>query len=298
MVHNILKNENYVGNLTYNRTSRRLAQTQINNPEHVWVRSSGVVDSVVDQDLFARAQKIMSERYISIPNDQILRRLRIALARKGKLTSSIIKNTPGLPSPSCLVQRFGSIRNAYKLIDYNGSRDCRWFEQRDHWANVLAELASQVAGALKADFRTRLNLTDDGTALTRGGSDKVISFQVVRKLAKRSPKHVALWRAHQRKQRAEFCVYLRLNDSNEAIQDYILLKSAETATPYLTLSDGLLARHNAVRIDAVSNLIRVIKARMISFGHAASAKRNRRNRQRKSTQSKSKNDRALRRLKK
>lgn len=298
MVHNILKNENYVGNLTYNRTSRRLAQTQINNPEHVWVRSSGVVDSVVDQDLFARAQKIMSERYISIPNDQILRRLRIALARKGKLTSSIIKNTPGLPSPSCLVQRFGSIRNAYKLIDYNGSRDCRWFEQRDHWANVLAELASQVAGALKADFRTRLNLTDDGTALTRGGSDKVISFQVVRKLAKRSPKHVALWRAHQRKQRAEFCVYLRLNDSNEAIQDYVLLKSAETATPYLTLSDGLLARHNAVRIDAVSDLIRAIKARMLSFGDAAPTKRSRPNKQSKSMPPKSKNNRALPRFQK
>jgi DNA invertase Pin-like site-specific DNA recombinase len=32
MIHNILKNENYVGNIVYNRTSRRLGQTLVNNP--------------------------------------------------------------------------------------------------------------------------------------------------------------------------------------------------------------------------------------------------------------------------
>jgi DNA invertase Pin-like site-specific DNA recombinase len=298
MIHDILKNENYVGNLVYNKTSRRLGQTQVSNPDHLWVRRLGVVPPAIDQDLFARAQKIMAERYISIPEDQMLRRLRIALARKGRLSSSIIKKTAGLPSPACYVKHFGSIRNAYKLIDYDGSRDCRWFDVRNHWTEVLSELANRVAEALKADLGVCLNLTDDGTALTRSGSDKIISFQVVRKLAKRSPKHVALWRAHQRKQRAEFCVYLRLNDSNEAIQDYVLLRSAETASPYLTLSDGLLARHNAVRIDALSDLIRGIEARMISFDHAAPTKRSRSNRQRKSMLPKSKNDRALRRPKK
>ena len=40
MVHAILKNENYVGNLVYNSTSRRLGQTQVNNPRHLWVRSA------------------------------------------------------------------------------------------------------------------------------------------------------------------------------------------------------------------------------------------------------------------
>jgi hypothetical protein len=85
MVHSILRNENYIGNLVYNRTSRRLGQTQVNNPDQLWIRSLGVVPPVIDQDLFARAQKIMAERYISIPEDQMLRRLRLTLARKGKL---------------------------------------------------------------------------------------------------------------------------------------------------------------------------------------------------------------------
>jgi hypothetical protein len=69
----ILKNENYIGNLVYNRTSRRLGQKQVNNPHHLWIRTSSVVAPVVDQNLFARAQKIMAERYVSIPEDQMLR---------------------------------------------------------------------------------------------------------------------------------------------------------------------------------------------------------------------------------
>jgi hypothetical protein len=73
MIEAILKNENYVGNLVYNRTSRRLGQKLVNNPHHLWVRSAAAVDPIIDQDLFARAQKIMAERYISIPEDEMLR---------------------------------------------------------------------------------------------------------------------------------------------------------------------------------------------------------------------------------
>ena len=34
MIHTILKNENYIGNIVYNRTTRRLGQKQMNNPHH------------------------------------------------------------------------------------------------------------------------------------------------------------------------------------------------------------------------------------------------------------------------
>ena len=140
MVHSILRNENYIGNLVYNRTSRRLGQTQVNNPDHLWIRSPDVVPPAIDQDLFERAQKIMAERYISIPEDQMLRRLRLTLGRKGKLTTRIIKNAPGLPSVACYIKHFGSLRQAYALIGYQGSRDCEWFDVRDHWSELLSKL--------------------------------------------------------------------------------------------------------------------------------------------------------------
>ncbi|WP_334364390.1 recombinase family protein [Bradyrhizobium sp. AZCC 1578] len=289
MVHSILRNENYIGNLVYNRTSRRLGQAQVNNPHHLWIRSPGVVAPAIDQDLFARAQKIMAERYISIPEDQMLRRLRLTLGRKGKLTTRIIKNAPGLPSVACYIKHFGSLRKAYALIGYQGSRDCEWFDVRDHWSELLSKLAGQVAEALRTDLGILLNLTDDGAGLARHGNSKIISFQVVRRMAQRTPNHVALWRAHPRKERTKLCVFLRLKEANKVVQDYVLLPAADTAKPYLTLSDGALARHKAVRVDTENELIRNIKARFTSSSHAAPAKPTRPNKRKKSSRPKTRN---------
>ena len=293
MVHSILRNENYIGNLVYNRTSRRLGQTQVNNPDHLWIRSPGVVPPVIDQDLFARAQKIMAERYISIPEDQMLRRLRLTLGRKGKLTTRIIKSAPGLPSVACYIKHFGSLRKAYALIGYQGSRDCEWFDVRDYWSELLSKLAAQVAEALKIDLGIWLNLTDDGAGLARHGS-KIISFQVVRRMARRTPNHVALWRAHLRKERTKLCVFLRLKESNKVVQDYVLLPAADTAKPYLTLSDGALARHKAVCADTMNELIRNIEAKFKSSSHAAPSKPTRPNKRRKPCRPKTKNVHARR----
>ena len=51
MIHRILGNENYVGNLVHNRTSRRLGQKQVRNPDHFWVRREGIIDPIVDPKL-------------------------------------------------------------------------------------------------------------------------------------------------------------------------------------------------------------------------------------------------------
>ena len=292
MVHDILKNENYIGNLVYNRTSRRLGQKQVNNPHHLWIRTS-VLPPAVDPDLFARAQKIMAERYISIPEDQMLRRLRLLLARKGRLSTSIINEAPGLPSPACYVKHFGSMRGAYKLIGYESSRDCRWIDARERWADVLSKLAGRVAEALRTDLGIRLKLTDDGTALANA-RDRIISFQVVRKLAKRTPNHVARWRAHLKKERAKLCVFLRLEDDNETVQDYALLATADATTPNLTLSDGLLHKRKGVRVDTVSGLIRHIELRFTLASRAAPAKSRRKNSRRKAVPPKARSGRARR----
>lgn len=51
-VHTILRNENYVGNLVYNRTSRRLGQKLVTNPSDQWVRRDAVIDPFVERSLF------------------------------------------------------------------------------------------------------------------------------------------------------------------------------------------------------------------------------------------------------
>jgi DNA invertase Pin-like site-specific DNA recombinase len=294
MVHSILRNENYIGNLVYNRTSRRLARKQVNNPAQQWVRSSAGVGPVVDPELFARAQKIMAERYISIPEDEMLRRLRLTLGRKGKLSTSIIHDAPGLPSVACYIKHFGSLRKAYALIGYAGSRDCNWSDARSGWSDVLSKLAAEVAGALRAELGILVTSTERGTALIQIGTRKVISFQVVRQMVKRSANHAALWRAHLRKERSELCIFLRLDDTNKVIQDYVLATASDSAKPYLTLSDAAMASQKMDCVKTVEGLITEAKARFTSSSHAAPAKPRRQNKRRKPSRPKTKNGRARR----
>ena len=139
MICTILK-RNYIGNIVYNRTSRRLGQKLVKIPEHLWIRSAEAISPIVDRGIFARAQKMMSERHIEIPEDQMLLRLRIALARKGKLSSNLIEKTAGLPCVTSYTKHFGSLRNAYALIGYKAPRDYDWLDIKHTWAEVLAKL--------------------------------------------------------------------------------------------------------------------------------------------------------------
>jgi hypothetical protein len=96
-VHFILTNESYIGNLVWNRRSKRLKQKALENPERLWIRSNGALSPIIDPKLFARVQELMQGRWISLSKEKMLARLRKALHENGRLTSKIINETPGLP---------------------------------------------------------------------------------------------------------------------------------------------------------------------------------------------------------
>ena len=261
MIHAVLKNENYVGNVVYNRTSRRLGQKLANNPHHLWIRGTAAIDPVADRSLFACAQKMMPERRLEIPEDQMLTRLRVLLHRKGRLNSRIINDTPGLSSVSTYVKHFGSLRKAYALIGYVPQRNCDWIDTRGFWSEELIRHATQVAKALTDDPRIQVRVDDDRAGLTVNERLRV-SFLVARQLEKKKPGHATQWRAYRAQIQPGLLVALRLNDAYQAIQDYVLLPVSACAGPYLRLSDASLARHKAVRVESLRDLIRAIKARL------------------------------------
>ena len=242
MIHNVLRNENYIGNIVYNRTSRRLGQALVNNPRHLWVRCEAVVEPVVDKSVFARAQKIMADRYVSIPEDQMLMRLRVLLHRKGKLTYRIIDRAAGMPSASCYKKHFGSLRKAFALIGYVSPRNCDWLDTKGHWSELVAELSAKIA---RPD----------------------VTVMVARHLVKPKPSFAAQWRAYRRSVPfARLVAIVRLNEANKAIHDYVLLPGTGWTGPYLRLSNPALGRMKAVKFKTVDELIGAIKARRKSGG--------------------------------
>lgn len=165
MVHYLLQNENYVGNIVYNRSSFRLRQARKDNPPELWIRTKGAVDPMVDRGLFAKAQQIMKEHYIRLSDEKLLERLKDALKEKGRLSVSVMNGVPGLASPALYVLRFGSLRKAYKLIGYRSPRDCRYIDSKPLLKSKLSEKASDIAPGYQgfgcvSDIRRNCQLHD------------------------------------------------------------------------------------------------------------------------------------------
>jgi DNA invertase Pin-like site-specific DNA recombinase len=53
-----------------------------------------------------------------LSDDQLLDQVRVALARAGRLSHSVLRATPGMPSGATLRRRFGSFKNLYELVGY------------------------------------------------------------------------------------------------------------------------------------------------------------------------------------
>ena len=96
-VAHILQNENYIGNIVYNRQSHKLGTRKISNSPAAWVRAEGCFAPIVDPDVFERVQRILRTRRIEIDEDEMLSRLRRASHKKGRLSQTVINGTSGLP---------------------------------------------------------------------------------------------------------------------------------------------------------------------------------------------------------
>jgi len=174
----ILRNENYVGNLVYNRRSRKLRGDPVYNPPNLWVRSKGCIEPIIGLDIFRAAKKIIEERRVDLSEEEMLARLRRTLMKEGRLSPAIINKTVGLPCHHVYIAHFGSIRNAYRLIGYTSKRNCDYIDTRQVWADVLAELASQVTTMIEK-IGGRIVLSDSTECLHVNGTVN-ISFRVAR----------------------------------------------------------------------------------------------------------------------
>jgi hypothetical protein len=110
-----------------------------------------------------------------------------------------------------------------------------------------------------------VRVNKDGIGLAVNEKRK-ISFLIARQLTKRKPGHAAQWRACSRRMPSGVLVVIRLNEANKAVQDYLLLPASGRTGPYLRLSGTSLARHKAVRVERLDELIGEVKARLGARG--------------------------------
>jgi DNA invertase Pin-like site-specific DNA recombinase len=217
----LLRNEAYMGNLIYNRKTKKLGAKIARNPRDLWIRSEDAIESIIERDTFRRAQKIMEERRISIAEEEMLLRLRKVLMKKGKLSKAIINLSPGLPSVSSYLIHFGTLRNIYRLIGYSGNQAC-WDKLAAHkrWVTLQLGNAAHLRDAFeRAGSHATLNPSIECLRIDHAVN---ICFRVAR--CRNYEGRPLRWTLQYRVGWPKgWVVAVRLSENNESILDYVLL---------------------------------------------------------------------------
>jgi len=287
LIGRLLRNENYIGNLIYNRHSAKLREKRKCNPPELWIRSEGSVEAIIEQKLFLRARKVIEERRVNLSEEEMLTRLRKTLMKRSKLSPAIINDTVGLPCTATYMNRFGSLRNVYRLIGYIPKRDYEYLESRARWADLNAALASQVAaGIKKADGGSTIQGATDGLVVNETTS---IFFRVARWCAGKRENHSCHWSIHHRNRRpAGWIVAIRLTERNADVLDYLLLPTPTTIGPLIRFSETARGSYGIDRFENFDALARSLIRRLTQKNRASATRSARSKKPRKTSARRSK----------
>jgi DNA invertase Pin-like site-specific DNA recombinase len=164
LIKRILRNELYIGNNIWGRTSCKLKTERVINSPEKWLRADGAFEPIVDRSLFEAAQAIFRDRvehpitgkHPLYSKEEMLRRLRRLLKRHGYLSSKLINESRGIVATSSFETRFGSLTRAYQLIGYVQKND-RPRKRRRHRRFHLSD--DEMLEKLKGLLRERGHLT-------------------------------------------------------------------------------------------------------------------------------------------
>jgi hypothetical protein len=223
--------------------------TEVRRPESDWILTHGAFEKLVDQGTFAATQGILLQRTFNKSDEELLDNLRLLLSREGRLSLRLVKDTPGMASPSTYRARFGSLRRAYQLIGYGcpkqfGPIDLRRRTQalREELIATLATLFPNELSVVRLGGRWRSRL--------RLRSRLIVSVLVAR--STRAWRETVQWRIDPVRHERQYVTLLaRLDNESRAFLDFHVLPNIDRPRRFhISLTDSWLKR--GMRLEALS----------------------------------------------
>jgi DNA invertase Pin-like site-specific DNA recombinase len=235
----VLTHPKYTGCHVFGRTSSKLYTPVVRLPKSEWVLTPGAFEPLIDHTTYSEAQRILQGRTINKSSEELLDSLRGLLAKKGKLSLHLIKNSEDVPSPSTYRHRFGSLRRAYELIGYGRPDQFGPIDLRRRTQALREGLVSQIAAMFPDDvsivrrggkWRSRLQLSNGLT----------VSVLVARSV--QIWKKTLRWRVDPvRYERGLVTLLARLDESNNSFLDFHVFPSVNRVKRFdLCLMDDWL----------------------------------------------------------
>jgi len=198
----------------------------------------------------------MKEHYVRRSDQELLNHLRDALREKGRLSGTIMNRMPGMPSNALYAWRFGSLRNAFRLIGYRSSRNFGYLDARPKLTAKLLEHASDVARRIRALGASAI--FDAATHTLSIDNRLTVSLRIARYYP--DGDKVAVWHVHRRAQLPPGLILaLRLNKKNTEIIDYFLIPTTEMKKIRIALRETQrYSRFDKYHIASIADAIRKI----------------------------------------
>jgi DNA invertase Pin-like site-specific DNA recombinase len=223
----LLANESYLGHIIFNRTSTKFGRRPtVHNPPDMWIRRDNAFPPIINEEHFRKAQKIISERRQGRSAESLVQRLTALRQENGYLTSGMIDADDDLPSVQTLRRQYGSLTEAYRLIDYQPARLVR--------RTKIAAARRSIVEAMAVDIAARLGMLgskaeiEDKARLIRIDGDLSVSLCAARATPERLGR--IRWYAHvDRYAKSDLTLVLRVNVTDTGIEACYLVPTAELA---------------------------------------------------------------------
>lgn len=200
------------------------------------------------------------QRRFCLSNREMLARLSSLLREKGQLSRAIIDEAENLPSHCTYIARFGSLRNAYKLIGHVPEASFRYIDARRLIVSAQADIANKLVGDMQAVGRSAV--FDEKTGVLTIEGKLTISILIFRSRYERG--RWRRWFTGRRLDRSyDMFVAVRMNDANVSVLDYFLLPAVEMTSANISLTGKNQARLDAYRIGTLDALSCAIRAQVL-----------------------------------
>jgi DNA invertase Pin-like site-specific DNA recombinase len=172
----ILTHPKYIGCAVFGQVSKKLHTPVVKIPKSEWILGPGAFGSIIDPSTFAEAQKVLGAHRCERTDKELLDDLRGLLASEGRLSFTVIKNSSDVMAPGTYSSRFGSLRNAYKLIGYGHSDRLGGADSRRRTMALREGLIAQIVAMFPDEvsivrpgvhWRSRLRLFNRFTVSVR-----------------------------------------------------------------------------------------------------------------------------------
>ena len=257
-VRHILTNPKYIGVSVYNRTSFKLHKAFVRNPRRDWVWRAGAFEPIVSERRFEQARIAATLRVSTVSTKHLLDSLTALIKREGRISERLIESTEGMPSATTYSNRFGSLRNAYKLVGWKSALQQKFIDLNVAVADHRSKLITKILGdfsplGIDVDY-------DKNKCLFIASSGILISFVVTRC----SPvKNHDYWNVYfPPNLPAHFYVVARLKPGNDEAWDYFIFAKGVLANHRVTLgaiNSAELKAHRFANLGALAAALRHTK---------------------------------------